>query len=159
MPKFRTMYDGRQRVIQTPGVREKVLYSSEVQVDGTIKLVESGKEDLYAYIQSHRDSVDINVLVARYQSGDVSALSRVQGSFGDFTEFPKTYSELLNAMIAGEQFFQSLPVDVRARFDHDFNKFLVGMDDMPSWLSKMGYAAEHVDNSLVFDGGDSSNES
>lgn len=142
MPRFFTQYDEHPRVHQTLGSREKVLYTSKVLDDGTIDLIESGKEDLYGYIQSHKDSVDINVLLARYQNGDPTALARVQGSYGDFTQMPKTYAELLNAMIAGEQYFNSLPVETRAKFDHDFNKFMAGMDDMPGWLEKMGIKAQ-----------------
>lgn len=142
--KFRTMYDPHERVHQALGSREKVLYTPKVSDDGSIDLVPSGKEDLYGYIQSHKDSVDIHVLLARYNNGDPTALARTQGSYGDFTNMPTTYAELLNAMIAGEQYFNSLPVETRAKFDHDFNKFIAGMDDMPAWLDKMGIQAQQA---------------
>lgn len=134
---FRTQYQPRERVVANPGQREKALWSPVFDKDGGFELKESGREDLYAFIQSHSASVDIHVILERFACGDVSALSKVQGTYGDFTTVPKTYAELLNSVIQGEQYFLSLPVEVRAKFGHDFNKWLVSMDDMPSWLEKM----------------------
>lgn len=138
MPVFRHKYQPHDRVRQFPGSGIKQLYSPKLQEDGTIQLVESGTDDLYAEIQSHRDSCDIHVLLKRYQLGDVEALSKVQGTYGDFTAMPKTFAEALNAMIAGEQMFNSLPVDVRKNFDFSLEKFMLAMDDMPSFLEKIG---------------------
>lgn len=138
---FRTQYQPRKRVVANPGQREKVLWSPVFDKDGSFDLKESGREDLYASIQSHAESVDIHVILERFARGDVSALSKVQGIYGDFTTVPKTYAELLNSVIQGEQYFLSLPVEVRAKFGHDFNKWLVSMDDMPSWLEKMNLKA------------------
>uniref|UniRef100_A0AAU8B9K0 Internal scaffolding protein n=1 Tax=Dulem virus 134 TaxID=3145611 RepID=A0AAU8B9K0_9VIRU len=135
---FKTQFDSHSRVLQEPGCGERVLYMSKLADDGTVELTPSGTEDLYASIQSHKDSCDIHVLLLRYQNGDVDALSRVQGAYGDFTQLPGTYAELLNAMIAGEQYFNSLPVETRAKFDHSFEKFMVSMDNMPDFLSRLG---------------------
>lgn len=140
---YRLPHEGHARVCKEPGDPEKVLYTSRVRDDGVIELVESGKEDLYAYIQSHKDSCDIHVLLARYQNGDLDVLSKVQGAYGDFTDMPETYAELLNAVIAGENYFNSLPVEVRAKFDHSLEKFMVAMDDMPSFLQKLGVDVEN----------------
>lgn len=136
---FRSPFGSHERVHKNLGNSEKVLFTSRVDEAGNIELVPSGKEDLYAFIQSHKDSCDIHVLLARYANGDPDALSRVQGAYGDFTEMPKTYAELLNAVIAGENMFNSLPVEVRAKFDHSLEKFMVTMDDMPKFLEMIGY--------------------
>ncbi len=135
---FKTQFQPRERVFQNPGNSEHVLYSSRLAEDGSVELIPSGTEDLYAMIQSHRDSVDIHVLLARYNNGDIDALSRVQGTYGDFTQMPSTYAELLNTLIVAENQFNSLPVEVREKFDHSFEKYMVSMDDMPSFLEKMG---------------------
>lgn len=142
LPFFRTQFDRHDRVFQSPGNGDKILYTPQLLDDGNIDLVPSGKEDLYEFIQSHKDSCDIHVLLARYQNGDVDALSRAQGAYGDFTQMPTTYAELLNAMIAGEAYFNSLPVDVRAKFDHSFEQFMLSMDDMPGWLDKLGLSSQ-----------------
>ena len=134
---FRTMYESHERVTANPGSRIHKLYSPEFSKDGSMDLVESGQEDLYAFIQSHAASVDINVLLQQYKNGDPTALSRAQGAFGDFTQMPGTYAEMLNSVIKGDEYFMSLPVEVRAKFDHSFQKWLItaGQDQ---WYADMG---------------------
>lgn len=135
---FKSQFDERERLPQNPGSGERILYTSQLREDGQIELTPSGKEDLYASIQSHRDSVDIHILLARYRNGDADALSRVQGAYGDFTEMPGSYAELLNALIKGESYFNSLPVEVKEKFGHSFENFMVSMDDMSGFLEKLG---------------------
>lgn len=135
---FITQFDRPRRIYQDPGNGVRVLYTSKLQDDGTIDLIPSGTEDLYSAIQSHKDSCDIHVLLARYQNGDPDVLSRAQGAYGDFTNMPTTYAELLNSMIAGENYFNSLPVETRAKFGHSFEQFMLSMDDMSGFLEKLG---------------------
>ncbi|UPW41061.1 internal scaffolding protein [Sigmofec virus UA08Rod_5645] len=135
--KFGTQFDHRPSPISEPGSREHVLYSPIFDKQGRMSLEATGVEDLYDYIQSHADSVDIHVILKRFEQGDVSVLSRVQGAYGDFTQMPKTFAEALNTLIAAEQYFNSLPVDVRAQFGHNFNQFIASMD-APDFTSKMG---------------------
>uniref|UniRef100_A0AAU8AV11 Internal scaffolding protein n=1 Tax=Dulem virus 151 TaxID=3145628 RepID=A0AAU8AV11_9VIRU len=134
---FETRYRKPRRFEANLGTPIKQLYQAEYDKDGTLNLIESGRENLYDYIQSHKDSVDIHVLLQRYKNGDISALTRAQGTFGDFTEMPTSYAELLNNLIRGEAYFNELPVEVRARFDHSFQKWLIsaGSDD---WMQAMG---------------------
>lgn len=141
---FKTAFDSHSRVYQKPGSSVHVLYSSKVDEDGNIQLVESGVEDIYDSIQSHKDSCDIHVLLKRFANGEVDVLSRVQGSYGDFTSFPSTYAELLNSMIAGQSYFESLPVEVRAKFDHSFERFMASMDNMPEFLEKLGVSPSSI---------------
>lgn len=137
MPKFKTQFDAHDRVYLDSGSRVKQLYAPHYDDQGRWHLEEAGTEDLYGYIQSHAMSVDIHVLLKQYQLGDVSALQRVQGTYGDFTQAPKTFAEALNTMIAAEQYFLSLPVEARAQFNHNFNEFIASMDS-PDWMSKAG---------------------
>lgn len=146
---FRHQFLPHDRVRQAVGSGERVLYTSELASDGEIVLTPTGKEDLYASIQSHKDSCDIYVLLSRYQNGDAEALSRVQGHYGDFTDVPKTYAELLNSVIAGKAYFESLPVETRANFDHSFEKFMMSMDDMDNFVKLLGYAENAKDASPI----------
>lgn len=142
---FRTRYESHDRVYQPPGSPVRILYSPIFDRNGVWHLEETGKENLYDYIQSHADSVDIHVILKQFASGDVSVLSRVQGAYGDFTNMPKTFADALNTMIAAEQYFLSLPVDVRSQFGHNFNQFIASMDS-PDFTTKMGIAPQ-VDSS------------
>lgn len=137
MPKFNTQYDSHERVFVNSGSPVKQLYAPFYDDQGRWHLEEAGTEDLYGYIQSHAMSVDIHVLLKQYQLGDKAVLQRVQGTYGDFTQVPKTFAEALNTMIAAEQYFLSLPVEARAQFNHNFNEFIASMDS-PDWMTKAG---------------------
>ncbi|UPW41647.1 internal scaffolding protein [Peromfec virus RodF8_30] len=139
--KFATQYDDHSRVYQPVGSRLHTLYSPVFNKDGVMSLQETGQENLYDYIQSHADSVDIHVILKQFAAGDVSVLSRVQGAYGDFTQMPKTFAEALNTMIAAEQYFMSLPVETRAQFGHNFNQFIASMDQS-DFTAKMGIAPQ-----------------
>lgn len=134
---FPTQYSARERIHCNPGDPVHILYSPEFDKNGVMTLVESGRENIYDFIQSHAESVDIHVLLQQYQNGDAMALSRRQGSFGDFTNMPGTYAEALNAMIGAENYFNSLDVETRAKFGHSFQQFLAQMGTV-EWSSKMG---------------------
>lgn len=138
---FVTQYRPRIRFISNGGQRERILYQPKFDENGVMDLVESGKEDLYDFIQSNAESVDIHVILARFQNGDIDALSRVQGAYGDFTNMPTSYAELLNRVNEGQSFFNSLPVDIRAKFNHNFAEFMAGMDK-PDFLEKLGIKSE-----------------
>lgn len=142
---FRTQYGGHERVISNPGSPVRPVFSPVYDKNGVIDLEQTGQENLYDYIQSHKDSVDIHKILKRFESGDVSAFSRVQGFYGDFTEVPRTYAEALNSIIQAEQYFNSLPVDTRAKFNHSFSQFLAqtGSD---SWMLSMGFTKPQSDS-------------
>lgn len=144
---FRTQYDKPRPVREGLGSRVKQLYAPKFNDSGVLYLEEAGKHDLYAEIQSHRDSVDIHVLLARYRNGDESAFERIQGAYGDFTKMPATFAEALNTMIAAEQYFKSLPVEIRSKYGHDFNQFISAMDS-PSWFADVGIELPGIDGSL-----------
>lgn len=63
----------------------------------------------------------------RFANGETDVLSRVQGFYGDVSDFPVTYAEMLNRVIEGENFFKDLPVDVRSKFGHSYSEFLASI--------------------------------
>lgn len=135
MSEIRTQFMPHARVHANPGTREKILYTPRFNDDGGFELIEAGKENLYEYIQSHKDSVDINLILKRFARGDVSALQRRQAMFGDFSEAPSSLAEAMNSMIIAENYFNALPLETRAKFDHNFHKFLSSIDS-PDFVSK-----------------------
>lgn len=133
MFKFPTMYDERSRVHCDSGNAMKKVFKPSIGDDGVLDLVEDGQESLYDYIQSWKDSVDINVILARYANGDVDALSKVQGAYGDFTQFPRTYAEILNRVNQGKLMFDELPLPLREKYNNDFCQFMAAMDRDDFW--------------------------
>lgn len=142
MVRFPTQFDARDRICTNPGTGVKQLYEARVDNNGSIDLVESGVEDLYDFIQSFKESVDINTIVKRFAAGDTDVLAKRQAHYGDFTQFPSTYAEMLDAVIRGENYFNSLPLDVRKEFNFSFAEWMSAMDDMPEWMKKMGVSFE-----------------
>lgn len=119
------------------------VYHSKVLPDGRIELEEVGKEDFQSYINSFKDSCNIELLVARAVNGDPTALMRKQAFYGDFTSLPKTYAEMLQTMNDAKVFFDGLSIVDKAKFDNDFNKFIAGMDNFES-LKAIGLLKEDV---------------
>lgn len=135
---FDTQFSPRERIHPCSGSRVKTLYSGRYDANGRVVLEEKGTEDLYAYIQSFADSVDINVILARFANGDSEALSRAQGFYADVTDFPANMADALNRINQAEEMFKSLPLEVRQRFDCSFEQFL-SQSGSDEWLSKMGF--------------------
>lgn len=133
---FDTRYRAHKSVTSVPGEREKVTYTSRVDKEGRIVLEPSGKEDVYGYIQSFRDSVDIHKIMERFTAGDPTALSRAQGFYADITDAPSNFAEMLNLVQAGREAFDSMPAAVKEQFDNSFEKWLV-TSGSADWLQKM----------------------
>ena len=134
---FDTQYSPRERIHAEAGSRVKQLYAGRYDANGRVVLEEKGTEDLYGFIQSFADSVDINVILARFANGDTEALSRAQGFYADVTDFPPNMAEALNRINQAQEMFNSLPLDVRQKFDCSFEQFL-SQSGTEDWLSKMG---------------------
>lgn len=140
-PSFRTQFDLMPRIETECGDPVKTVYSPQYDENGNLTLAATGKENLYDYIQSHKDSVDIHVLMQRYAEGDQSVLMQRIASYGDFTEAPKTMAEVLDSINRGRLVWDSLPVEVRAQFGHSFADFVqdAGSEE---WSRKLGLIEE-----------------
>ena len=138
---FKTQYDARDRIKSHPGNPIKQLYAGSYNERGQVELKEDGTEDLYAYIQSFAESTDIHAILRRFENGEVDVLEKVQGFYGDITEMPHTYAEALQRIADSEKVFMSLPVDVRAKFNHSFSEFLAASQDA-DFLDRIGLKNE-----------------
>lgn len=108
-----------------PGSRIKFEYTAVHNDDGSMRLEKIGETNLYDYIQSFAQSVDINVIIKRFAAGDTSVLSQRQGMFFDATQIaPKTYADVLNLAIAGENAFNSLPLEEREKYHFSYLAWL-----------------------------------
>lgn len=136
MIAFENQYRDHKRFLTGVGSREKITYEARYNAKGQLELNEKGKEDWYGYIQSYKDSVDIHVLLERFQRGDVDVLNRVQGFYGDITGYPSTFADALNIVRSSEEFFNSLPVEERAKYNHSFSEFLAAFDS-PDTLARL----------------------
>ncbi len=83
-------------------------------------LVETDKVNAYEKIQSHRDAVDLQTILKKYQqTGDDSLLNQVQKVFADVTNAPKNLAEAYALIQNGIEQFKNLPLDVRKEYNHN----------------------------------------
>lgn len=128
--KFDTQFSrlGVSGTKTVPGSGMKDTYKMHVDEDGKRELKKSGEYNLYVDIQSYKDSVSIDYILTRFVNGDETALSRVQGIYGDFTQMPRTMAELQQRVIDAEHLFDSLPLDIRAQYNHSASEFFAQLD-------------------------------
>lgn len=73
--KFRTLFaHGEERYTTNAGDRYQIEFMEVITPEGEPGLKEVGRVDLWSLHQQDRDSVDLPTIVARYRSGDISAL-------------------------------------------------------------------------------------
>lgn len=120
------------------GSNIEILYTPHVNEDGSIDLIESGKKDIQEEIQSYLESCDINVIISRVLNGESELLNQRKAMYGDFTNMPKTYAEMLQLQINSKQLFDALPIDVKEKFDNDVNKFFASAGT-EEWIDKCGF--------------------
>lgn len=123
---FRTAFNrGSQRYFADPGrgIRDKM--SVVVDNKGCRYLEKVGETDLYEYIQSHKDSVDLKQIIERcVLSGDVSMLQRMQGSYGDYVGIPGDLRSLEHLRMGAEDVYNALSDEIKAKIG--FEEFLEG---------------------------------
>lgn len=119
-----------------PGERFKIVYEPKVNPDGTLDLIEAGKEDLQEFYNSQAAACDMAVLLSRYFNGDKTALEQRQGAYFDSTMVPKTYAEMLQTVINGQRSFEALPIEIKKKFNNDFNQWFASAGS-EEWQSKM----------------------
>lgn len=125
---FCTKFDSRERVPSNSGSRFLDTYKMQVMEDGRMELEKTGVIDVYDEINSHAESVDIHVILDRFQkTGDLTLFEKASGFYADITEMPNTYAELLQRVIDAEEIFASLSPDIRAQFNHSSSEFFASI--------------------------------
>lgn len=131
-----------------PGETEHIIYAPSFAADGTIVLSPSDVVDIKKEINSYRDQTDMAYILSRLMAGDDSVLTSKVPMYGDFTQFPRTYAEMLQLVQSGEDAFNALPADIRLKFDNDRCKWFasIGTDQ---WFDSMGITKEVPSASAV----------
>lgn len=117
----------------------KQLYTGSVGTDGIISLKKAGQKNIQDEINSFERSTDLYNIISRLSPEELAAQAQMQQEFFDATGLPKTYAEALQLIIDGQNKFESLPVEVKQRFDNDFNQWFATAGS-PDWFKKIGFA-------------------
>ncbi|QCS36089.1 minor capsid protein [Capybara microvirus Cap1_SP_121] len=106
------------------GEKEVNTYILETDKNGNTFLTVDGTEDIYAKTQADLEDSKIENIIARVQYGDISALSARQGIYGDIAEMPKSWAEAQTKMMAMEQIFNKLPLEMRESYGFNYKAFI-----------------------------------
>ena len=122
--KFYTMYDKPKTIAHPKCSKTRPVYQESLDENGHKSLKKIGESNTYEKIQSFKDETLIYNILNRFAAGDETAINKVKGMYGDFTEMPNTLMEAQNQLIAAENAFNQLPIDVRAEFNHSYEQFV-----------------------------------
>lgn len=143
--------DHRERRYTNPGYRYKDEYKLIYDEDGRAKLEVVDQTDLYAYIQSFKDSVDINKLLERFQeTGDMSIFMqrRTEPIYADFLDMPKTVAEMYQRVNDVNEAFLRLDPAIREKFGNSPSQWLASYGT-PDWTKNMGLEGSNLPSEPV----------
>lgn len=110
----------------------------EMKIDefGHKELVQVGTTNLYDKIQLSADDCNIENILARAGQGDLTAFT---GSkiYADVTDAPKNLADAQRKIQAIQNEFNSLPIEVRAKYNHSVSEYVAayGTED---WALNLG---------------------
>lgn len=103
-------------------------FGYEIDEDGVQVFRQVGEIDDFAEIQKDKDATDIAFLSRQYAR--LSGQEQVpEWSEEDVSEMPDNLLDMFNLIGDCRSQFDSLPVDVRAKFNNDFPSFLRAVSD------------------------------
>ena len=117
-------YGDRKRFFTDPGSPIKDEYEPVFDNRGVWHLEKCGERNIFDEIQTHADSCDINIIMARYRNGETDVLTRVQGVYADVTEIPTDYAGLMNMKLQAEKLFYGLSAEVREKYGNSVEQFM-----------------------------------
>ena len=146
--EFRTKYDKRPRYYTDPGSPIEDVLEAEYNKKKQLEVVKKGEKDLYAYINSFADSVDIHVLLARFANGDKEALLQRAGAYIDISALPTNINDFIALSRNAENLFNGLPVEIKAKFNNNVVEFIskIGDDD---WKEIMSTSPDEIRNNII----------
>lgn len=135
MSNFKTVFsrfaDDHRRFRSRSGSSEKILYHLSYSNNGVQKLDVSGVTNLYADIQSHRESTDLAIILSRLDPYQVSNMistytfdDLLNSEIVDVTSLPKNAGDMLNLVREGQTLFNGLPIAIREEFNYSPEKFI-----------------------------------
>lgn len=141
MMKFRTRYDRIEKISHS-GSPIAPVRAGEIK-NNQLVVVDKAEKDLYSFINSYADSVNIHVLLNRFKNGDTEALMQRAGAYIDISAMPANINEFMDLARNAENVFNQLPIEVKESFNNNVLEFIstVGDDD---WREKMSKSPAQI---------------
>lgn len=128
---WRKRVANRERFFMPSGQGVARTFMLNIDDDGCECLVCTGQTDLYAEIQSYRESCDLAMLLRNI---DPLALNSMVSSFTaddlvnsgivDYATMPTTLGGMFNLVQKGENMFNGLPEEIRKEFNYSVKNFV-----------------------------------
>lgn len=96
----------------------------EVLVDGRVMLQQVESENLFDFVQASKAETSVYNIIDKFNRGDESALHKTVGQFMDVLGMPTTLAEAQQSLINVTKKFDSLPMDIRQKFENNVNIFV-----------------------------------
>lgn len=121
---------------------DPIHYICTGRFDGrTLKVVETGTEDIQQSIQAHAPFTDLRYMLSRLSVGDQSVISAHQPFYGDFSGLFDNPIDAINAVNDARSRFDQLSADDKKACNNDWRVWFasllnnVSIDDKPSAVS------------------------
>lgn len=116
--------------VSPSGSALEVTYSYVIEKETGRKVLKpTGKTNIYDKIQSVRAGTSIYEIIERFERGDLTVLNKRSATYGDFTNVPKSITELSELLMESENFWKSLPAEFRKEFMSDYNVYVRSIVD------------------------------
>lgn len=116
------------------GERYRIKYTKKVNDDLTESLIETGKTDIFEFIQSFADSVSLEKIIRRAELGDPTGLTQRQGVYMDASGMPRDLAQTYQLVAKAQAYFNNLPESIRKDYA-DTSAFLQVFQDGKSFTA------------------------
>lgn len=140
---FSSRVNRPKRIATPPGTATVSEFQLRI-VNGITALVKIGEKPLNEIIQAGYDGSTVADKLDRWRRGDESALGVPGGTYGDFTEFPTTLTEMQSYMQDVSNKFDALPGEVRQAYGYNLGLFLQAVDN-GDFIRRFGKVVQKAD--------------
>ncbi len=113
----------------------------------TLKVVETGTEDIQQSIQAHAPFTDLRYMLSRLSVGDDSVLSSRQPMFGDFSGLFDNPVDAINAVNDARSRFDLLTAEEKKACNNDWRIWFASLLNQSSTVDKSDASADLSVNS------------
>lgn len=133
--KFNTRYSRSKPKYSNRGEKMQPVWDLVIDSKGKEVVKQVGETDLHAAIQAEYASVNLDMILARFDAGDATALERAKGFYADVSELPVKLQDVLNMNYEAEKFFNSLPVEVKKIYGNNYRVFINDPQKLVDFMS------------------------
>lgn len=128
-------------------------FATSTDEDGREIVVTTGSKNQDEIVQCGKEQCLIENIIGRYLKGDTSVLEKAPSFYADLTTLPADMISAHNHIENINRQFESLPADIKSKFDNSVNVFLkqVSEMDVDTYLDCFGIKQVPIENESEVD--------